>query len=130
MQWQLLELARRNKLNSIIMHMENVIKDLKQKVSNAESRADSVEEKCIIISKSNAALNDKVSILTGRLKCMEAALYQAEEAKTAIATVIEYIATEFGHIFQAVFIGAAIFLIDVQKFGQLGKNLYHKVIIQ
>ncbi|XP_062026047.1 WPP domain-interacting tail-anchored protein 1-like [Rosa rugosa] len=112
---------KQNMLNSTIMHMENVIKDLKQKVSNAESQADSVEEKCIIISESNAALNDKVSFLTGRLKCMEAALYQAEEAKIATATVIEYIAlllieyiaNESGHIFQAVFIGDAIFLIDV-----------------
>ncbi|KAL6136684.1 hypothetical protein ACLB2K_061979 [Fragaria x ananassa] len=79
---------KQNMLNSTIRDMENVIKDLKLKVSKAECRADSVEDKCIILSESNAALNEEVSFLTGRLKRMEAALHQAEAAKTATATDI------------------------------------------
>ncbi|KAM5581091.1 WPP domain-interacting tail-anchored protein 1 [Rosa sericea] len=79
---------KQNMLNSTIRDMENVIKDLKQKVSKAESRADSVEDKCVLISESNAALNEEISFLTGRLKRMEAALHQAEEAKVATATDI------------------------------------------
>ncbi|PRQ53245.1 hypothetical protein RchiOBHm_Chr2g0164391 [Rosa chinensis] len=79
---------KQNMLNSTIRDMENVIKDLKQKVSKAESRADSVEDKCVLISESNAALNEELSFLTGRLKRVEAALHQAEEAKVATATDI------------------------------------------
>ncbi|KAL6143668.1 hypothetical protein ACLB2K_054363 [Fragaria x ananassa] len=79
---------KQNMLNSTIRDMENVIKDLKLKVSKAECRADSVEDKCIILSESNAALNDEVSFLTGRLERMEAALHQAEAAKIATATDI------------------------------------------
>ncbi|XP_062009718.1 WPP domain-interacting tail-anchored protein 1 isoform X2 [Rosa rugosa] len=79
---------KQNMLNSTIRDMEYVIKDLKQKVSKAESRADSVEDKCALISESNAALNEELSFLTGRLKRMEAALHQAEEAKVATATDI------------------------------------------
>ncbi|XP_050381616.1 WPP domain-interacting tail-anchored protein 1 [Argentina anserina] len=79
---------KQNMLNSTIRDMENVIKDLKQNVLKAECRADSVEDKCIIISETNAALNEEVSFLTGRLKCMEATLHQAQEAKIATATDI------------------------------------------
>lgn len=79
---------KQNMLNSTIRDMENVIKDLKLKVSKAESRADSVEDKCIIVSESNALLTEELSFLAGRLKHLEAALHQAEEAKKVTATDI------------------------------------------
>lgn len=79
---------KQNMLNSTIRDMENVIKDLKLKVSKAESRADSVEDKCIIVSESNALLNEELSFLAGRLKQLEAALHQTEEAKKVTATDI------------------------------------------
>jgi hypothetical protein len=43
-------------LYSAIGDMENLIKDLKLKVSKAESRADRAEEKCIILSECNEEL--------------------------------------------------------------------------
>lgn len=79
---------KQNMLNSTIRDMESVIKDLKLKVSKAESRADSVEDKCIMVSESNALLNEELSFLAGRLKHLEAALHQAEEAKKVTATDI------------------------------------------
>ncbi|CAL0308338.1 unnamed protein product [Lupinus luteus] len=68
-----------------IKDMEHVIKDLKSKVFKAESRADSADEKCIILSESNAELNEEVSFLRSRLECLEGSLHQIEEAKVATA---------------------------------------------
>lgn len=72
-------------LYSAIKDMENIIEDLKLKVAKAESRADSAEEKCIILSESNAELNDEVSFLRGRMEGLEGSLRHAEESKLANA---------------------------------------------
>jgi hypothetical protein len=58
MQWHLLKLSqeKQSMLYSAIGDMENLIKDLKLKVSKAESRADRAEEKCIILSECNEEL--------------------------------------------------------------------------
>jgi predicted nucleic acid-binding Zn-ribbon protein len=72
-------------LYSAIGDMENLIKDLKLKVSKAESRADCAEEKCITLSESNEELNEELNFLKGRLDCLEASLYQAKEMKKATA---------------------------------------------
>ncbi|XVF20888.1 hypothetical protein REPUB_Repub12eG0042300 [Reevesia pubescens] len=72
-------------LYSTIGDMENLIENLKLKVSKAESRVDSAEDKCIILSETNAELSEELSFLRGRLGCLEASLNQAEEMKMATA---------------------------------------------
>ncbi|KAK2968611.1 hypothetical protein RJ640_028258, partial [Escallonia rubra] len=72
-------------LYSTIKDMENLIKDLKLKVSKAENHAESAEDKCIILSESNSDLNEELSFLRGRMECLEASLHQAEETKKATA---------------------------------------------
>lgn len=76
---------KQSMLYSTIEDMENLIKDLKLKVSKADSQADSAEEKCIILSESNMELNKELRFLSGRLECLEASLHQAEEMKIANA---------------------------------------------
>ncbi|KAL2329751.1 hypothetical protein Fmac_017332 [Flemingia macrophylla] len=76
---------KQNMLYATIQDMDHVIRDLKLKVSKAESRADSTEEKCIILSKSNTNLNEEVSFLRSRLESLEGSLHQVEEAKMASA---------------------------------------------
>ncbi|KAI4352334.1 hypothetical protein L6164_006597 [Bauhinia variegata] len=76
---------KQSMLYSTIRDMENVIMDLKSKVSKAENLADSAEEKCIILSESNAELNEELSFLRNRLECLEGSLHQMEEAKVATA---------------------------------------------
>ncbi|PNX55040.1 WPP domain-interacting tail-anchored protein, partial [Trifolium pratense] len=72
-------------LYDTIEDMEHVIKDLKSKVLKAESHADSAEDKCIILSESNADLNEEVNFLRSKLECLERSLHQAEEAKMTTA---------------------------------------------
>lgn len=81
---------KQNMLYSTIIDMENLIADLKSKVSKAESRADSTEDKCIILSESNAELNEELRFLRGKLECLEASLNQAEETKMATAKDIGF----------------------------------------
>ncbi|TYH37775.1 hypothetical protein ES332_D12G063800v1 [Gossypium tomentosum] len=76
---------KQNMLYSTIGDMENLIEDLKLKVSKAENRADSAEDKCIILSETNAELSEELRFLRGRLGCLEASLNQAEEMKMATA---------------------------------------------
>ncbi|XP_068335477.1 WPP domain-interacting tail-anchored protein 1-like [Pyrus communis] len=79
---------KQNMLYSTITDMDSVIEDLKQKVLKAENRADITEDKCIILSESNADLNEEISFLRGRLECLEASLHQAEEVRIATAADI------------------------------------------
>uniref|UniRef100_A0A1J3EDQ8 WPP domain-interacting tail-anchored protein 1 n=1 Tax=Noccaea caerulescens TaxID=107243 RepID=A0A1J3EDQ8_NOCCA len=72
-------------LYSTVSDMEDVIEDLKSKVSKAENRADYTEEKLIAVSESNADLNDELKFYKGRLKDMEKYLQQAEERKLRTA---------------------------------------------
>ncbi|XP_028796743.1 LOW QUALITY PROTEIN: WPP domain-interacting tail-anchored protein 1-like [Neltuma alba] len=76
---------KQNMLYSTIEDMKNVIKDLKSNVYKFESRADSAEEKCIVLSESNAELNEELSFLRSRCVCLEETLHQVE--KTKMATV-------------------------------------------
>ncbi|EXB85808.1 hypothetical protein L484_009654 [Morus notabilis] len=76
---------KQNLLHSTIDDMENLIVDLKGMVSKYESRADSAEEKCIILSESHAELNEELNFLRGRLESLEASLQQADETKLAAA---------------------------------------------
>ncbi|XP_065854828.1 WPP domain-interacting tail-anchored protein 1 [Euphorbia lathyris] len=81
---------KENMLYATIKDMENAIQDLKSKALKAENQADSVEEKCILLSESNAELNEELSFLRGRLEVMEASLNQAEETKIAAAKDINF----------------------------------------
>ncbi|GJS53262.1 WPP domain-interacting tail-anchored protein 1-like protein [Tanacetum coccineum] len=72
-------------LQFTIKDMENVIEDLKSKVTRAEGQTDSVEVKCIILSEENNGLNKDLSFVKGRVKCLETSLCRMEEAKKASA---------------------------------------------
>ncbi|QCD93851.1 hypothetical protein DEO72_LG5g1927 [Vigna unguiculata] len=76
---------KQSKLYSTIRDKENVIKDLKSKVLKAESRADSAEDNCIILSESNAELNEELSFLRNRLESVEESLHREEEMKMETA---------------------------------------------
>ncbi|KAF9684040.1 hypothetical protein SADUNF_Sadunf04G0076300 [Salix dunnii] len=81
---------KQNMLFATIRDMENLIEGLKSKVSKAEGREESAEDKCIILSETNADLNEELSFLRGRLKYLEASLNQAEEKKMATAKDIGF----------------------------------------
>ncbi|CAN1826551.1 WPP domain-interacting tail-anchored protein 1 [Linum perenne] len=81
---------KQSMLYSTIRDMENLIEDLKSKVSKAESHADSAEDKCIILSESNAELNEELNFLRGRLGRLETFLNQSEESKLVTAKGISF----------------------------------------
>jgi chromosome segregation ATPase len=72
-------------LYSTIRDMENQIKDHESKVLKAESRADSAEENCILLSESNDELNEELNFLRIGLKNMEESLQREKEAKITTA---------------------------------------------
>ncbi|KAK9090970.1 hypothetical protein Sjap_024147 [Stephania japonica] len=74
-------------LYSAIEDMENLINDLKSKVSKAESRAEIAEERCDFLVATNLDLDKEVGFLRSRMEFIENSLHQAEEAK--LATVKE-----------------------------------------
>ncbi|KAL2499824.1 WPP domain-interacting tail-anchored protein 1 [Abeliophyllum distichum] len=70
---------------STIKGMENLIEDLKSKVSKAESQTESAKEKCIILPESSSNLREEIKFQRGRIECLEASLRQAKEAKKGSA---------------------------------------------
>ncbi|XP_042481241.1 WPP domain-interacting tail-anchored protein 1-like isoform X2 [Macadamia integrifolia] len=72
-------------LDSAIDDMENLIADLKLKVSKAESRAESAEAKCILLSETNLELNEELNFLRGRMESLESSFRKADSAKVATA---------------------------------------------
>ncbi|KAM0936457.1 putative WPP domain-interacting tail-anchored protein [Dioscorea sansibarensis] len=70
-------------LNSTLIDMENLIADLKAMVAKAERRAEIAESKYNLLTQSNIELNEELSFLRGKLKCLEASLHEADEAKIA-----------------------------------------------
>ncbi|PON58043.1 WPP domain-interacting tail-anchored protein [Parasponia andersonii] len=81
---------KQNLLYSTIADMENLIEDLKLKVSKSESRADNAEDKCIILSESHAELNEELNFLRGRLENLEASFQLADETKMGAAKGIGF----------------------------------------
>ncbi|XP_039014900.1 WPP domain-interacting tail-anchored protein 2-like isoform X1 [Hibiscus syriacus] len=77
-------------LYSAIWDMETLIEDLKSKVSKAESRTESVEEQCIILSESNFELNNELGILRHKIECLETSLNKANIEKAANAQEISH----------------------------------------
>lgn len=105
---------KQNMLYATIRDMGNLIEDLKLKIQKAEGRADSTEDKCVVLSESNAELNEELRFLRGRLECLEISLNQAEEAKNfaakniglqtkAIKDLVMQLAIERKHLHKQVF---------------------------
>ncbi|KAG2253677.1 hypothetical protein Bca52824_083813 [Brassica carinata] len=61
-----------NMLYSAIWDIETLIEDFKSKASKAESRTETVEEQCIVLSTTNSVLNKEVMSLRQRAKSLEA----------------------------------------------------------
>nr|GEW51948.1 WPP domain-interacting tail-anchored protein 1-like [Tanacetum cinerariifolium] len=61
-------LEDRSMLQFTIKDMENVIEDLKSKVTRAEGQTDSVEDKCIILSEAIDDLKKELSFVKGRVR--------------------------------------------------------------
>ncbi|KAF3520539.1 hypothetical protein DY000_02063386 [Brassica cretica] len=66
---------QQNMLYSAIWDMETLIEDLKSKASKAESRTETVEEQCIVLSTTNSVLNKEVMSLRQRAKSLEASFW-------------------------------------------------------
>ncbi|KAI3520926.1 hypothetical protein L1887_10381 [Cichorium endivia] len=75
----------KNMLYSTIKDMGNVIDDLKKKVLKSQTETESVEDKCILLSESNAELKKELSFFKSRVKSLEESLHQMEESKKATA---------------------------------------------
>nr|VDD63883.1 unnamed protein product [Brassica oleracea] len=74
-----------NMLYSAIWDIETLIEDFKSKASKAESRTETVEEQCIVLSTTNSVLNKEVMSLRQRAKSLEASLDLAKEEKEKYA---------------------------------------------
>ncbi|XP_019083253.1 PREDICTED: WPP domain-interacting tail-anchored protein 2 isoform X2 [Camelina sativa] len=79
---------QQNMLYSAIWDMETLIEDLKSKASKAESRTDTVEEQCIVLSTTNSELNRDVTFLKQKAKSLEAMLDLANDEKERYAQEI------------------------------------------
>eukprot|EP00268_Persea_americana_P056581 TRINITY_DN6692_c0_g2_i1.p1 TRINITY_DN6692_c0_g2~~TRINITY_DN6692_c0_g2_i1.p1 ORF type:complete len:742 (-),score=191.23 TRINITY_DN6692_c0_g2_i1:324-2549(-) len=73
---------------SALSDMENLIEDLKAKALKAEGRAESAEDKCILLTETNLELNEELGFLKGKVECLEMSLREAENVKMAIANDI------------------------------------------
>ncbi|KAF5449458.1 hypothetical protein F2P56_029900 [Juglans regia] len=79
---------QQNMLYSAIWDMETLIEDLKSKVAKAESKTETVEEQCILLSETNLELNNEISFLRARTEFLEMSLDQANNAKLESAKEI------------------------------------------
>jgi predicted nucleic acid-binding Zn-ribbon protein len=75
-------------LYSAIWDMETLIEDLKSKVSKAESKLDTAEEQCVLLSETNSELDNELSFLKARIEFLETSLDQANNAKLESAKEI------------------------------------------
>ncbi|WOK94411.1 WPP domain-interacting tail-anchored protein 1 [Canna indica] len=76
---------QKNGLYAAITDMQNMIEDLKSKVSKAESRSESAEAKCTLLTDTNLELNEELRFLRGKLEYLETSLHQSEGAKISSA---------------------------------------------
>ncbi|KAG7586355.1 hypothetical protein ISN45_Aa02g016640 [Arabidopsis thaliana x Arabidopsis arenosa] len=79
---------QQNMLYSAIWDMETLIEDLKSKASKAESRMETLEEQCIVLSTTNSELNKDVTFLRQKAKSIEALLDVANDEKERYAQEI------------------------------------------
>ncbi|KAL2519212.1 WPP domain-interacting tail-anchored protein 2 [Abeliophyllum distichum] len=68
---------QQNMLYSAIWDMETLIDELKQKVTKAESKTESAEDRCIIWSNTNSELNKELDFLRARSEFLEKSMNQA-----------------------------------------------------
>lgn len=76
---------KQSMLECTIKDMENLIKDLKSKVLKAERLTESAEDKCIILSDTNAELTEEINFQRHRIQNLEKSLRQADESKKGTA---------------------------------------------
>ncbi|XP_051141046.1 WPP domain-interacting tail-anchored protein 1 isoform X2 [Andrographis paniculata] len=76
---------KQSMLECTVKDMDNLIKDLKLKVVKAEKLTESAEDKCIILSESNAELFEELNFLRHRVQNLEKSLHQADESKKGTA---------------------------------------------
>ncbi|KAL0296805.1 UNVERIFIED_CONTAM: WPP domain-interacting tail-anchored protein 2 [Sesamum radiatum] len=72
-------------LYTAIWDMETLIDELKQKVAIAESKTESAEEQCIILSERNSEINKELEFLRSRMEFMEKSLEEATLEKQSCA---------------------------------------------
>ncbi|KAL0327079.1 UNVERIFIED_CONTAM: WPP domain-interacting tail-anchored protein 2 [Sesamum angustifolium] len=72
-------------LYTAIWDMETLIDELKQKVAIAESKTESAEEQCIILSERNSEINKELEFLRSRMEFMEKSLDEATLEKQSCA---------------------------------------------
>ncbi|KAF7808982.1 WPP domain-interacting tail-anchored protein 2 isoform X1 [Senna tora] len=71
---------QQNMLYSAIWDMELLIEELKSKVSKAESKTESTEEQCIMLSETNAELNDELDLLRSETRSLKTSLDEANNS--------------------------------------------------
>uniref|UniRef100_A0ACD5VVH1 Uncharacterized protein n=1 Tax=Avena sativa TaxID=4498 RepID=A0ACD5VVH1_AVESA len=72
-------------LRSLMSDMEHVIQDQKEKYLQAETRAESAESKCTLLTDTNLELNEESSFLRGRAESLEKSLRHANRLKLSTA---------------------------------------------
>lgn len=75
-------------LTCSVSDMENVVDQLKTKVSKTEKRAESAESRCALFTKNNLELNKELSFLRGKLQSLEQDLHRTRNEKIDTANVI------------------------------------------
>ncbi|GER40601.1 WPP domain-interacting protein 2 [Striga asiatica] len=68
---------QQNMLYSAIWDMETLIDELKQKVAKAEGKAESAEDRCVILSETNSDISKELEFMRSRVELLENALSQA-----------------------------------------------------
>lgn len=79
---------QQNMLYSAIWDMELLIEELKSKVSKAESKTETMEEQCIVLSETNADLSDELDLLRSRMESLKTSLDQVNDLKVSSAKEI------------------------------------------
>ncbi|KAM0825788.1 hypothetical protein ACQ4PT_069325 [Festuca glaucescens] len=72
-------------LRSSMSDMEHMIENLKEKYSKAETRAESAESKCTLLTDTNLELSEELSFLRGRVESLENSLRHANRQKLSTA---------------------------------------------
>lgn len=72
-------------LKCTMSDMEHIIEDLKGKVSKAETRAESAESKCTMLTDTNLELSEELAFLRGRVESLENSLREANHVKESTA---------------------------------------------
>ncbi|KAJ4815674.1 WPP domain-interacting tail-anchored protein 1 [Rhynchospora pubera] len=82
-----LEAVKENEtmLNCTVSDMDALIRDLKVKVTKAETRADKAEARCNGLAETNAELNEEVGFFRSKAEMLERSLEEMNSAKAATA---------------------------------------------